>query len=86
MAPLFSAENVAVKWSQLQGPVFVDNDCTLDGARLRPGTSLGAGCKVGGEVSASIFQGRANKATMVLWGIAGSGAGSISVHWLPPAT
>jgi bifunctional N-acetylglucosamine-1-phosphate-uridyltransferase/glucosamine-1-phosphate-acetyltransferase GlmU-like protein len=29
---------------------------------LRPGTSLGPNCKVGGEVSATIFQSRVNKA------------------------
>ncbi len=60
--PIILGERVQVKWSQLQGPVFVGNDCVLDGARLRPGVSLGASCKIGGEVSASIFQGRANKA------------------------
>lgn len=60
--PIMLGERVFVKWSQIQGPVFVGDDCVLDGARLRGGTSLGAHCKVGGEVSASIFQGRANKA------------------------
>ncbi|HVF11355.1 MAG TPA: hypothetical protein VNA16_11150 [Abditibacteriaceae bacterium] len=60
--PIIIAEAAAVKYSQLQGPVFVGPGCIVDGARLRPGTSLGPNCKAGGEVSASIFQSRANKA------------------------
>ncbi len=60
--PIILGERVQVKWTQIQGPVFVGNDCVLDGARLRPGVSLGPGCKIGGEISASIFQSRANKA------------------------
>jgi UDP-N-acetylglucosamine diphosphorylase/glucosamine-1-phosphate N-acetyltransferase len=60
--PIILAPRVTVKWSQIQGPVFVGTGCTVDGARLRPGTSLGPNCKVGGEISASIFQSRVNKA------------------------
>jgi UDP-N-acetylglucosamine diphosphorylase/glucosamine-1-phosphate N-acetyltransferase len=59
--PIILAEGAQVKWSQIQGPVFVGPLCTIDGARLRPGTSLGPNCKVGGEVSATIFQSRVNK-------------------------
>ena len=59
--PIILAENVSVKFSQIVGPVFVGAGCALDGARLRPGTSLGPNCKVGGEVSATIFQSRVNK-------------------------
>ncbi|HEY0073190.1 MAG TPA: hypothetical protein VGB77_03740 [Abditibacteriaceae bacterium] len=59
--PIIIAEGAQVKWSQIQGPVFVGPLCTIDGARLRPGTSLGPNCKVGGEVSATIFQSRVNK-------------------------
>lgn len=60
--PIILAERVQVKFSQIQGPVFVGAGSTIDGARLRPGTSLGPNCKVGGEVAASIFQSRVNKA------------------------
>lgn len=59
--PIIIADGAQVKWSQIQGPVFVGPQCTIDGARLRPGTSLGPNCKVGGEVSATIFQSRVNK-------------------------
>ncbi len=60
--PIILAERVQVKWSQIVGPVFVGAGSVVDGARLRSGTSLGPNCKVGGEVSASIFQSRVNKA------------------------
>ncbi|HEX8550083.1 MAG TPA: hypothetical protein VF681_00870 [Abditibacteriaceae bacterium] len=60
--PIIIAPRAVVKWSQIQGPVFIGEGCVADGARLRPGTSLGPNCKVGGEISASIFQSRVNKA------------------------
>ncbi|HEX8465710.1 MAG TPA: hypothetical protein VF627_13930, partial [Abditibacterium sp.] len=60
--PIILDEGVVVKWSQIQGPVFVGKNTVLDGARIRAGSSIGAHCKVGGEVSASIFQSRVNKA------------------------
>ena len=59
--PIIVAANVSVKFTQIVGPVFVGDGCVLDGARLRGGTSLGPNCKVGGEVSATIFQSRVNK-------------------------
>jgi UDP-N-acetylglucosamine diphosphorylase/glucosamine-1-phosphate N-acetyltransferase len=60
--PIIVAEKAHVNFSQLQGPVFVGRGCLIDGALLRPGTSLGPHCKVGGEVASSIFQARVNKA------------------------
>ncbi len=59
--PIILDERVQVKFSQIQGPVFVGAGSIVDGARLRPGTSLGPNCKVGGEISATIFQSRVNK-------------------------
>jgi len=59
--PIILDERVEVKFSQIQGPVFVGAGSIVDGARLRPGTSLGPNCKVGGEISATIFQSRVNK-------------------------
>ena len=59
--PIILAERVSVKFSQVQGPVFIGAGTVLDGARLRGGTSLGPNCKIGGEISASIFQSRVNK-------------------------
>lgn len=60
--PIILEPGAQIKWSQIQGPVYVGANCVIDGARLRPGTSLGPHCKVGGEVSATIFQSRVNKA------------------------
>jgi UDP-N-acetylglucosamine diphosphorylase/glucosamine-1-phosphate N-acetyltransferase len=60
--PIILAAGVQVKWTNIQGPAFVGRGCILDGARVRPGTSLGPHCKVGGEISATIFQSRVNKA------------------------
>lgn len=60
--PIMIGQSAIIKYSQIQGPVFVGPGCTIDGARLRPGTSLGPNCKAGGEVSATIFQSRVNKA------------------------
>jgi UDP-N-acetylglucosamine diphosphorylase/glucosamine-1-phosphate N-acetyltransferase len=59
--PIILDDNVQGQILQIQGPVFVGKGGVVDGARLRPGTSLGPNCKVGGEVSASIFQSRVNK-------------------------
>lgn len=60
--PIMIGPNVMVEWSHIKGPAFVGQGSVVAGARLRPGTSLGPHCKVGGEVSAAIFQSRVNKA------------------------
>jgi UDP-N-acetylglucosamine diphosphorylase/glucosamine-1-phosphate N-acetyltransferase len=59
--PIVIAAGAQVKYSQIQGPVFLGKNSIADGARLRPGTSIGASCKVGGEIAASIFQDFSNK-------------------------
>jgi UDP-N-acetylglucosamine diphosphorylase/glucosamine-1-phosphate N-acetyltransferase len=46
----------------LRGPFFASDACLLLGGRIGPGTSLGPGCRVHGEVEASIFLGFDNKA------------------------
>lgn len=46
----------------LQGPCYVGPDSSvMPHACIRPNTVIGPGCKVGGEVSASIIQGFSNK-------------------------
>jgi UDP-N-acetylglucosamine diphosphorylase/glucosamine-1-phosphate N-acetyltransferase len=60
--PILIAAGAQIKYSQVQGPAFIGAGCIVDGARVRPGTSLGPNCKVGGEIAASIFQARVNKA------------------------
>src|SRR5690606_9687997 len=56
--PIIIAAGAQVKYSQVQGPAFIGAGCIVDGARVRTGTSLGPNCKIGGEISATIFQSR----------------------------
>jgi UDP-N-acetylglucosamine diphosphorylase / glucose-1-phosphate thymidylyltransferase / UDP-N-acetylgalactosamine diphosphorylase / glucosamine-1-phosphate N-acetyltransferase / galactosamine-1-phosphate N-acetyltransferase len=52
---------VVQAFSRLEGPCFIGPKSQVLGARVRAGTSLGRGCRVAGEVEASIFQGFVNK-------------------------
>jgi UDP-N-acetylglucosamine diphosphorylase/glucosamine-1-phosphate N-acetyltransferase len=46
----------------VEGPAVIGEGTLVKvGAKIRGGSSIGPGCKVGGEVEASIFQGHANK-------------------------
>lgn len=46
----------------VQGPAYIGPRAVLRaGAVIRPGTTIGPVCKVGGEISSSIFHGYANK-------------------------
>ena len=61
--PVIIGENVTVQsGAYLEGPLYV-GDCTLikAGAKIFGETSLGHGCKIGGEVAESIFQSWSNK-------------------------
>lgn len=49
-------------YAVLRGPCAIGRDCVItDRALIKPGTSLGPSCKVGGEVGSTIFQGFSNK-------------------------
>jgi len=48
-------------FTRLEGPCYVGQGSWIVGAKLRAGTSIGPGCRVGGEVEASIIQGYSNK-------------------------
>jgi UDP-N-acetylglucosamine diphosphorylase / glucose-1-phosphate thymidylyltransferase / UDP-N-acetylgalactosamine diphosphorylase / glucosamine-1-phosphate N-acetyltransferase / galactosamine-1-phosphate N-acetyltransferase len=48
-------------FTRLEGPCFVGRDSQLFRANIRGGTSIGAVCRVGGEIEASIIHGYANK-------------------------
>ncbi|MGL4555696.1 MAG: putative sugar nucleotidyl transferase [Gemmataceae bacterium] len=54
-------EAVVASFSRLEGPCYVGPGTHVLGAKLRGGTTLGPGCRVGGEVEASIVQGFSNK-------------------------
>ncbi|MCS7015485.1 MAG: putative sugar nucleotidyl transferase [Gemmatales bacterium] len=60
--PIILDQDVKVHaFSRIEGPCYVGAKCVLYGARVRRGTTIGPGCRIGGEVEASIFQGWANK-------------------------
>ncbi|MBI2807137.1 MAG: hypothetical protein HYX68_19320 [Planctomycetes bacterium] len=48
-------------FSRLEGPCHIGPGTQVMGAKIRAGTSLGAHCRVGGEVEASILHGYSNK-------------------------
>ncbi|MBU1707407.1 hypothetical protein KKG05_07780 [bacterium] len=48
--------------SYLEGPLYVGRDCVVNaGAKLYGGSSFGSVCKLGGEITQTIFQGYSNK-------------------------
>lgn len=52
---------VVQAFTRLEGPCYVGPHTYLQGARIRGGTTLGPGCRIGGEVEASIVLGYSNK-------------------------
>jgi UDP-N-acetylglucosamine diphosphorylase / glucose-1-phosphate thymidylyltransferase / UDP-N-acetylgalactosamine diphosphorylase / glucosamine-1-phosphate N-acetyltransferase / galactosamine-1-phosphate N-acetyltransferase len=61
--PVFIAKNVTVMpHSTIIGPAYIGNGSIIKvGAKVYEDTSIGASCKVGGEVEASIIDGYSNK-------------------------
>jgi len=47
--------------SRIEGPCYIGGKTLVDSAQLRPGTSLGYNCRVGGEVEESILSDHVNK-------------------------
>jgi UDP-N-acetylglucosamine diphosphorylase/glucosamine-1-phosphate N-acetyltransferase len=45
----------------IDGPCYVGRGTLVDGAKLRPGVSVGSGCRISGEVEASIILDNTNK-------------------------
>ena len=61
--PVIIDEGAQVEaFSRISGPAYIGKECVLHSALVRPGTTLGEGCKVGGEVDHSIVYRRSNKA------------------------
>ena len=48
-------------FSLIQGPVSIHDGALISGARVRPGTTIGPVCRIGGEIEASVVQGYSNK-------------------------
>ena len=52
---------VITAFTRLEGPCYIGPNTQVHGAKIRAGTTLGPGCRIGGEVEASIVQGFTNK-------------------------
>jgi len=60
--PVFLDEDVQVHpFTRIEGPCFVGKKSWLLGTKCREGNSIGANCRVGGEVEESIIHGFSNK-------------------------
>ena len=58
---IVEAGAIVQAFSRLEGPCYVGPGCQVLAAKIRGGTTLGRGCRVGGEVEASILHGFVNK-------------------------
>ncbi len=59
--PVYIEENVVVEaGSYLEGPLYIGKGCQISGARIR-NASIGQQCRIGGEVSSSVFFRYSNK-------------------------
>ncbi|MDI6839510.1 MAG: putative sugar nucleotidyl transferase [bacterium] len=47
--------------SIIDGPCYIGKNSIIDGAKIRPGTTIGKVCRIGGEVDCSIFSDYSNK-------------------------
>ncbi len=62
--PVIIGKNVTIMPNAvIEGPVYIgDSSIIKVGAKIYPGTSIGSECRIGGEVTRSIFQSYSNKA------------------------
>ena len=60
--PVYIDEGVEIHpFSRVEGPCYLGKDSILLGAKCREGNSIGAFCRIGGEVEESIIHGYSNK-------------------------
>ena len=60
--PVYIGEDVVIKANTvIEGPVMIDDKATIYPGYLYGGTTIGEGCKVGGEIEGSIFLEYSNK-------------------------
>jgi UDP-N-acetylglucosamine diphosphorylase/glucosamine-1-phosphate N-acetyltransferase len=52
---------IVTAFTRLEGPCYIGPGTQVLGAKIRAGTSLGPGCRIGGEVEASVVLGLTNK-------------------------
>ena len=63
IGPVVIADNVSIgPFTFLKGPVFLDAESKISSHSIIQNSIIGPGCKVGGEISGTIFQGWSNKA------------------------
>lgn len=62
--PIILSKNTLIKaGSVLRGPIFIDEKSIInEGSKIKGNVLIGPKCKIGGEVSSSIFHGHSNKA------------------------
>ncbi len=62
--PIILNKNTLIKaGSVLRGPIFIDEKSIInEGSKIKGNVLIGPNCKIGGEVSSSIFHGYSNKA------------------------
>lgn len=61
--PVVIADNVVIKApTMIEGPAFIGESSVVNGARIRPYTSIGPVCKISGEISGTVFESFSNKA------------------------
>jgi UDP-N-acetylglucosamine diphosphorylase/glucosamine-1-phosphate N-acetyltransferase len=60
--PVYIDEGAEIQpFSRVEGPCYIGRKSVLIGAKCRAGNSIGAMCRIGGEVEGSIIQGFSNK-------------------------
>ncbi|MDD5455521.1 MAG: putative sugar nucleotidyl transferase [Candidatus Margulisbacteria bacterium] len=60
--PIYIGENVVIKSNVvIDGPAFIDDSATIYPGYIRKNTTIGEGCRIGGEIENSIFLGNSNK-------------------------
>jgi UDP-N-acetylglucosamine diphosphorylase/glucosamine-1-phosphate N-acetyltransferase len=61
--PIYIGNNVIISPnSVIEGPVFIDNNVVIQAlSRIHAGSNIGKVCKIGGEITNTIFQDYANK-------------------------
>jgi UDP-N-acetylglucosamine diphosphorylase/glucosamine-1-phosphate N-acetyltransferase len=58
---VIDAQAIVHAFTRLEGPCYIGPQTHVVGAKIRAGTTLGANCRIGGEVEASIVHGYTNK-------------------------
>ncbi|MDQ7797688.1 MAG: putative sugar nucleotidyl transferase [Candidatus Edwardsbacteria bacterium] len=58
---IIEAGAVIRPFSRIEGPCYIGPDSLIDGAKLRPGVSVGRGCKLAGEVEETVVLDFSNK-------------------------